>query len=231
MRRFLPVLACCLARAVAAQVDPSAQSNQPPEYVPHHIHLRSDGRCMTAQPGDVVHYTLTVENLDATQAVYGDLRLRPGRVHEWLHEDLPLPSQRSLGGGGAGQRDTNDAKLYHFAFAVPQQIVAGTYRGAGVEVRFAPASQGSAGQPQTARSPTAFPYAPGVPVTRRTGAEVRAYCLNVMSAFGTSPARPTVTNFEAGAIEPPPPAPAPAKPAPLPQEPAPIPLRPVPQPR
>lgn len=217
MKRLLPLLVGCLACAASAQTTaPTAQSNEPDTPPAQNVEVRGDGRCTTVRSGDTVHYTLTIEGVGGAHAVYGDLRLRLGRFHEPMSGGLPVPDFRSLGGGGLGTRDAAEAKMYRFAFKVPQELFGGTYRGFEVNVH--------ADQPQTRPQPS--PYLrverpePRVEVTRHTRDEVRRYCLNVMSHFGIETRyRAAVTNFEPGPVDP---SPASLTPAPL------APLQPLP---
>ena len=222
------MLVCCLARAAAAQVTLTAQSSEPPVYEPQNIDVRGDGRCMTARPGDIVHYTLTIENVGLAPALYGDLRMRLGKSHELIRGDLPVLDFRSLGGGGLGTHEAADGKMYHFMFKVPRDIYGGTYHGVQVEVR--PAEPQRPYYPSRVRYEPVSVHVPKVDVTRHTRDEVHSYCLNVISDFGMHPfeTRPAITDFAPGTISAAPPAPAPQQP--LKPEPLP-PLKPGPPPQ
>jgi hypothetical protein len=234
MNRLLPALACCVASAAAAQA-PIVHDYAPAADAPQTVEMRGDGRCTTVRPGDTVHYTLSIDNVIDARAVLGDLHLRPGHFREVMtHAGLPVADFRSLGGGGVGKRDTDDARQYQFAFVVPEQIYSGTYRGVDVSVSAHELTAGS----DDPYAEYAAPYLPRpvehthVHVTKRTRREVRAYCLNVMSTFGMQQqARAAVVAFAPGSVDPAPPRPVTPVPAPLPTQPIPIPVQPVPQPR
>ena len=216
MKRLLPVLVCCLARAAAAQTALAGPGSEPAVYEPKNVEVRGDGRCMTVRPGDTVHYALTIEGVGGAPSVYGDLRLRQrlGRGRELLHEEpmrggLPVRDFRSLGGGGLGVRDASDGKMYHFSFKVPKEIFGGSYRGVEVSV--------NADQPPPAYQTVSL-HVPKIVVTHRTRDEVHAYCLNVMSSFGVvGVSQRAVTNFAPGPIDPAGPVLTPPSPQPLPQ--------------
>ncbi len=233
MNRLLPALACCAASAAAAQA-PIVRAYDPAADAPQTVEMHGDGRCTTVRPGDTVHYTLSIDNVIDARAVLGDLQLRPGHFREVkTHAGLPAPDYRALGGGGVGKRDSDDARQYHFAFEVPQQIFSGTYRGVTVSASAHDLEAGS----DDPYAGYAQPYLPKtvqrshVHVTKHTLREVHAYCLNVMSGFGTQEVRAAVVNFEAGPVDPAPPRPLPPVPTPLPTQPIPVPIQPVPQPQ
>jgi hypothetical protein len=171
-----------LALAVAAAL-PAQSPDAGPAGAPATVEVRGDGHCPVVKAGDTVHFSLTLDGAGAAQAVYADLQMRS--AHGGFREsDLPLPGAGAIGGGGAGMRDAQSGKVYHFAFTVPKGSESGVYRGLGVMVTV---RDGAGAEPIEAA------------VERRARDKVRHFCLAV---FGPAlEGYPTVTDFKGGPIE------------------------------
>ena len=151
------------------------------------VEMKSDGRCQDVRPGDLVHYSLTIESVANPRAVFADLRLRPKGSVAPRASALPSPDFRNLGGGGLARRDDTLGNVYHFVFRVPKEILSGVYHGVALDV--------TAGDGVAARRD------PGdVDVSRHVREQVRSYCLNVFSAFGGNN-KPEVTDFTPGIVD------------------------------
>jgi hypothetical protein len=152
-----------------------------PAPAPNGVEVRGDGRCPAVKAGDVVHYSLTLDGADAAQSVYADLQLRSrGAMKE---SDLPLPGSGAIGGGGAGSRDAQWGKVYHFAFTVPSGADSGIYHAQGVMVTVRDASGPlDAGLDKKARE------------------RVHRFCLAVLGK-GIGEGFPVVTDFKGGPID------------------------------
>ena len=151
------------------------------------VQAQPDGKCRPVKPGDVVHYTLTIQSVSYARAVYADLQMRLGRTYTSEPGGLPPPDFRNLGGGGAAARDAQQGNVYHFAFTVPHDVMTGIYHGAGVYVTAAENNDIS----NSSRN---------VDVTHKTLSKIRDYCLIVVGPYDGS-GRPLVTNFKSGPID------------------------------
>ena len=193
MNKWTKVLAASILTVTAgAQMQPGQMQNGPAGPLPPSapdkpgdLEMRSDGHCLDARPGDIVHFTLTIESVANAHGIYADIRLRPKGVAAPRASALPSPDSRNLGGGGLGVRDTATGNVYHFAFRVPTEIIGGIYRGVGLSVTEGDAMP-SRGEPAD------------VDQTRHVREQVRSYCLNVFSGYGG--AKPEVTDFTPGPV-------------------------------
>ncbi|SEF50284.1 hypothetical protein SAMN05421819_0213 [Bryocella elongata] len=154
-----------------------------PAMAPSGVEVRGDGHCPVVKAGDVVHYTLTLDGADEAQSVYADLQLRSrGGMKE---SDLPLPGSGAIGGGGAGTRDSQWGKVYHFAFTVPSGVDSGVYHAQGVMVTVRDASGAS---PLDAA------------LDKKARERVHRFCLAVYGK-GSGDLFPLVTDFKGGPID------------------------------
>jgi hypothetical protein len=86
----------------------NAQMDQGPAQAPqaaaqNDVELRGGRHCTQVRPGDMVHFTLTVDGVANAKAVLADLQLTTGHA-TYRETDLPMPGSGVLGGGGAGAR-------------------------------------------------------------------------------------------------------------------------------
>lgn len=154
-----------------------------PAQAPTNVEVSGDGRCPAVKPGDVVHYSLTLDGADAARSVYADLQLRSrGSMKE---SDLPLPGAGAIGGGGAGTRDAQWGKVYHFAFTVPSGADSGVYHAQGVMVTVRDAAGTS---PLDAA------------LDKKARERVHRFCLAVLGK-GNGELFPVVTDFKGGPID------------------------------
>lgn len=173
-----------------AQTEPTSGLQQDEESGPaaESVSMQTGGRCQSVHPGDVLHFTLRVEDVRTARVVFSNLHMEQGNPR-WFYNPaaLPLSDGNVLDGGGVGARDAADPKLYHFRFVVPD-VAPGLYRVQSVWVR-ASFSQDSSDS--------------GIPIrlSRRARAEVRSYCLAVFgNGFGDH--RMRVTSFQRGSVDP-----------------------------
>jgi hypothetical protein len=150
------------------------------------VNLPDDGRCQAVRYGDIVHFTLHIENVDDARRVFTEIQLTLGHPSKFKTVSLPIPSSTTLGGGGFGARDPQDAKLYHFSFVVPD-VASGIYRTAGFDVR--------AAYTRNSADPGV-----GVALNRHAAAAVRNYCLAVFGN-GAGDHRLLVTDFLRNPVE------------------------------
>jgi hypothetical protein len=185
MNRCLPMACALLALPLACA---QGLINGPASPLdPQSVQAQPDGKCRAVKPGDIVHYTLTIQSVDSARAVYADLQMRPGRSYVSEPGGLPPPDFRNLGGGGPATRDAQQGGVYHFAFTVPHDVVSGIYHGAGVYVTAAESNDIS----NSSRS---------IDINRKTISRVRDFCLIVVGSYNVS-GRPLVTNFKPGPID------------------------------
>lgn len=177
MKRILLVLAgAAMLAAIGCAPESQAQMVPGPAQAPTSVEVGGSGKCQSVRPGDIVHFSLTIEHVDPARAVSADLQM--GTRHAvYRQTDLPMPGDGIMGGGGAGMHDQNFGKVYHFTFRVPPGAEAGVYRGLGVNVTV---DDGSAW------------------VDRHAREQVRRFCLAV---FGNAENGPVVTDFHGGPIE------------------------------
>ena len=186
MKRYLPLLLAAFAAPMALAQDMQLTGPaQPPG--PQQVQVEPDGKCRVVRPGDVVHFTLTIQSVEYAKAVYADLQMRQGRIGSFDPSALPMPDFRTFGGGGAATRDAQQGGVYHFSFKVQPQVLSGIYRGAGVHVTLDDDGE-------------VVDRTRSVEVTRHTRDEIYKYCLNVVSPLGNDH-RPLVTNFKGGPID------------------------------
>jgi len=181
MNRCLPILCAILATPLAHAQDLASSP------APQSIQAEPDGKCRSVKPGDVVHYTLTIQSVESARAVYADLQMRLGRTYVSEPGGLPPPDFRNLGGGGPATRDAQQGGVYHFAFTVPHDVMTGIYHGAGVYVT-------------AAGNNDIFNGSRNVEVNHHTISKIRDYCLIVVGPYDGS-GRPLVTNFKPGPID------------------------------
>lgn len=174
--------------AAALLVPANAQQMGGPALPPSQSVMGSDNQhCKPVRAGDIINYTLTIEDVANANAVNAELQMRPGRKGgHYQTTGLPLPDFQSLNGLSTAVPDDKDAKVFHFSFKVPEGIVPGIYHGVGVSVTVNEGDKGN-GIVRTAE------------VDRRTENEIRSYCLAVFSGHGSN--YPTVVNFKPGVIE------------------------------
>lgn len=191
MKRYLPIVCVMFAARMACAQYALPNGPAPaPAYgasTPQVVEAESDGKCRPVKPGDVVHYTLTIQSVGYARAVYADLQMRLGRTYVAEPGGLPPPDFRNLGGGGAATRDAQQGGVYHFEFTVPHDVMSGIYHGAGVYVTAADSSEVSNGSRN-------------VEVTHRTLSKIRDYCLIVVGPYSPE-GRPLVTSFKSGPID------------------------------
>jgi len=181
MNHRLPILCAILALPMAHAQDLTSSP------APQSIQAEPDGKCHPVKPGDVVHYTLTIQSVESARAVYADLQMRLGRTYVSEPGGLPPPDFRNLGGGGPATRDPQQGSVYHFAFTVPHDVMSGIYHGAGVYVTAAGTNDISNGSRN-------------VEVNHHTISKIRDYCLIVVGPYNIS-GRPLVTDFKPGPID------------------------------
>jgi len=185
------LMACTLFTVPLAHAQYIATSGSTPPsgigQAPEAVQAQPDGKCRPVKPGDVVHYTLTIQSVEFARAVYADLQMRLGRTYVTEPGGLPPPDFRNLGGGGAATRDAQQGGVYHFAFTVPHDVMTGIYHGAGVYVTAAESNDITSGSRN-------------VDVTHKTLSKIRDYCLIVVGPYGVS-GRPLVTSFGPGPID------------------------------
>jgi hypothetical protein len=150
------------------------------------VAMPQDGRCQSVHPGDVVNFTLKIEEAQAAHVVFTNLHLSAGRVGHYREADLPLSDGNVLDGGGIGTRDAADENVYHFRMMVPD-VASGIYRVEGVSVRAAFTADSADG-------------GVSVRLTKRARAEVRGYCLAVFTS-GSGDHRLRVTQFRRGMVD------------------------------
>ncbi len=174
------LLAVCVVATVPAL---RAQEQGPAMPQSNDVEVRGNGHCTPVRPGDLVHFSLTVDGVANAKAVFADLQLTTG--HATYHEtDLPMPGSGVLGGGGTGSRDDATSKVYRFSFHVPVGAMQGVYRSAGLVV--------------TADYGTGADKGAEAYVDRHAREQVRRYCLVV---FGPAQQAPVVTDFKPGEVE------------------------------
>ncbi|MFC6647425.1 hypothetical protein ACFQBQ_17975 [Granulicella cerasi] len=141
------------------------------------------GTCTSVRYGDIVHFTLRVENVQDARSVFTNLRMGLGAHPHYSYASLPMPDAVSFGGGGVGVRDAADYQLYHFRFEVPD-VRSGIYRVAGIDVR--------ANYDRDANI--------GVGIDKPTRVKLKNYCLAVFGGEGGDH-RPMVTDFRPDPVE------------------------------
>jgi hypothetical protein len=148
------------------------------------VSMDAEGSCQMVHPGDLVHFTLRIDNVEDAHHVFTHLQLAlNGHAHS-SDLEFPIPMHDAMGGGGLGQRDPMSSRVYHFSFVVPE-VQSGFYRTTGIDVR--------ASFMQNSADPGV-----GVPLDRRSREQVRSYCLAVSGGGGR---RPVVTDFRGGPVE------------------------------
>lgn len=165
---------------------PVQESLQPAAAVASTQELPTDGRCQSVRYGDIVHFTLRIENVENAKAIFTDLQMGLGEHPKFQRASLRVPAADAMGGGGVGWRDARDPQLYHFRFEVPV-VQPGFYHAAGADVR---ASYGT----------LTTDGGVGVSLSREARRKIAHYCIAVFGD-GSGDHQPRVTDFLPGRTE------------------------------
>ncbi|MDE1161616.1 MAG: hypothetical protein PW792_06675 [Acidobacteriaceae bacterium] len=195
-RAALLLFALCPVVAGAQQAAPPPLNNMPaanrPVNMPgwpqqavlRDMDTAREGTCQSVHYGDIVHFTLRIDNVQDARVIFTNLRMGMGKHPHYSFASMPGLDRTSFGGGGVGVRDAADPKLYHFRFSVPD-VPRGMYRTAGIDVR---ASYGRS-----------LDSGLNVPLDRNTREKLQRYCLAVFGDGGNR--QPLVTDFRSGPVE------------------------------